>query len=64
MDVDPDVEDSFSGTTSGGSGYQRAVAVPIEAKLRTQSVRLLYEVCRVQRMTLQDLGEGNADRFS
>ncbi|KAI0725947.1 hypothetical protein C8Q72DRAFT_848759 [Fomitopsis betulina] len=54
--VDPDVEDSFSGTTNpGGSGYQRAVAVPIEAKLRTQSVRILYEVCRVQRMTMQDL---------
>lgn len=59
--VDPDVEDSFSGTTNpGGSGYQRAVAVPIEAKLRTQSVRILYEVCRVQRMTMQDLGEGNS----
>ncbi|KAH9914110.1 uncharacterized protein B0H18DRAFT_887456 [Fomitopsis serialis] len=55
VDVDPDVEDTFSGTTSGGSGYQRAVAVPIEAKLRTQSVRILYEVCRVQKMTIQEL---------
>ncbi|KZT64976.1 hypothetical protein DAEQUDRAFT_731946 [Daedalea quercina L-15889] len=62
VDVDPDVEDTFSGTTSGGSGYQRAVAVPIEAKLRTQSVRLLYEVCRVRKMTLQDL-ESFSDSF-
>ncbi|KZT04939.1 uncharacterized protein LAESUDRAFT_750873 [Laetiporus sulphureus 93-53] len=57
MDIDPDVEDTFSGSTSGtSSGVPRAISVPIEAKLRSLSVRLLYEVCRVQKMSLQDLG--------
>ncbi|TFY54631.1 hypothetical protein EVJ58_g8745, partial [Rhodofomes roseus] len=64
VSVDPDVEDTFSGASSGGSGYQRAVAVPIEAMLRTLSVRLLYEVCRVQKMTMKDLGPENfSDSF-
>ncbi|EMD36917.1 hypothetical protein CERSUDRAFT_114834 [Gelatoporia subvermispora B] len=62
VDVDPDVDDGFGlafgggfgGAGSSGSG-PRGLAAPIEAKLRTLSVRLLYEVCRVQKLSLQDL---------
>jgi len=56
VDIDPDVEDTYLGSTSGSSsGSQRAIAVPIEARLRSLSVRLLYEVCRVQKLSLEDL---------
>ncbi|KAI0634529.1 hypothetical protein C8Q77DRAFT_1194633 [Trametes polyzona] len=56
LDVDPDIDDGFYGSTSGtSSGAGRAIGVPIEAKLRALSVKLLYEVCRVQKMSLQDL---------
>ncbi|KAI0788074.1 hypothetical protein C8Q74DRAFT_1196509 [Fomes fomentarius] len=56
LDVDPEVDDGFYGSASGSvPGTSRPIAVPIEAKLRSLSVRLLYEVCRVQKMTLQDL---------
>ena len=57
LDVDPEIDDHFYGSASGPSSGARAVAVPIEAKLRSLSVRLLYEVCRVQKMSLQDLRE-------
>lgn len=58
LDVDPEVDDGFYGSASGSiPGSSRSIAVPIEAKLRSLSVRLLYEVCRVQKMTLQDLRE-------
>ncbi|KAH9944901.1 hypothetical protein B0H21DRAFT_745085 [Amylocystis lapponica] len=54
--VDPDVDDTFMGSTSGtGSGNPRGIAVPIEAKLRSLAVKILYEVCRVQKLTLQEL---------
>ncbi|OBZ76877.1 Protein LDB17 [Grifola frondosa] len=55
LDVDPEVEDAFYGASGSGSGGSRAIAVPIEAKLRSLSVRLLYEVCRVQSLSLHDL---------
>ncbi|KAI0943583.1 hypothetical protein AcW1_002717 [Taiwanofungus camphoratus] len=56
VDADPDADDSYLGSASGtSSGIPRTIAVPIEAKLRTLSVRVLYEVCRVQKMSLQDL---------
>ncbi|TBU39340.1 hypothetical protein BD309DRAFT_440440 [Dichomitus squalens] len=57
-DLDPEVDDGYYGVASTGgpsSGAARGVAVPIEAKLRSLAVRLLYEVCRVQKMSLQDL---------
>ncbi|KAI1784041.1 hypothetical protein LXA43DRAFT_249225 [Ganoderma leucocontextum] len=55
-DLDPDIDDGYYGVASGPSASAtRGVAVPIEAKLRSLSVRLLYEVCRVQKMSLQDL---------
>ncbi|KAI0072901.1 hypothetical protein K474DRAFT_1678288 [Panus rudis PR-1116 ss-1] len=57
LDIDPDIDDAFiGGSTSGSnSGSVRGIAVPIEVKLRSLSVRLLYEVCRVQKLSLHDL---------
>ena len=58
LEVDPEVDDGFYGAASAPTpGSSRQLAVPIEAKLRSLSVRLLYEVCRVQKMSLQDLRE-------
>ena len=47
LDVDPELDDA--GVAAKG------LAVPIEAKLRLLSVQLLYEVCRVQKLSLTDL---------
>ncbi|KAH9986274.1 hypothetical protein BJV77DRAFT_951196 [Russula vinacea] len=57
MVLDPDVEDTFSGlvTTSGPSTGWKGSAIPIEARLRSLSVRLLYEVCRSSKMSIGDL---------
>jgi hypothetical protein len=57
VDLDPDVEDTFSGlvTTSGPSTGWKALAIPIEARLRSLTVRLLYEVCRSSKMSIGDL---------
>ncbi|KAK2460866.1 hypothetical protein APHAL10511_007336 [Amanita phalloides] len=54
VDIDPDLEDTYFGT-AGGSSSGAVVPVPIEAKLRSLSVRLLYEVCRVQKLSVTDL---------
>ncbi len=56
LDVDPDLDDGFYGAgTESNSGAEHAIEVPIEAKLRSLSVRLLYEACRVQKMSIPDL---------
>jgi hypothetical protein len=61
VEIDSDVEDTYFGSsTSGGvggstNGVQATIPVPIEAKLRTLGVRLLYEVCRVQKLGMQEL---------
>ncbi|KAJ3808583.1 hypothetical protein EV368DRAFT_44691 [Lentinula lateritia] len=59
VEIDSDVEDTYFGLSAGvgsGSGYNGAnVPVPIEAKLRSLGVRLLYEMCRVQKLSIQDL---------
>ncbi|KAI0252757.1 hypothetical protein BJV78DRAFT_1281353 [Lactifluus subvellereus] len=57
VDIDPDIEDTFSGLapTSGPSTGWKGLAIPIEARLRSLSVRLLYEVCRSSAMTIADL---------
>ncbi|KAJ3861536.1 hypothetical protein EV359DRAFT_46971 [Lentinula novae-zelandiae] len=59
VEIDSDVEDTYFGLSAGvgsGSGYSGAnVPVPIEAKLRSLGVRLLYEMCRVQKLSIQDL---------
>ncbi|KAF9463233.1 hypothetical protein BDZ94DRAFT_1259432 [Collybia nuda] len=55
VEIDPDVEDTYFGTTGGSTGGSGTVPVPIEAKLRSLGVKLLYEVCRVQKLSVQDL---------
>jgi hypothetical protein len=57
VDLDPDVEDTFSGlvTTSGPSTGWKGLSIPIEARLRSLNVRLLYEVCRSSKMSIGDL---------
>ncbi|KAG6834984.1 hypothetical protein H0H93_005916 [Arthromyces matolae] len=54
VEIDPDVEDTYFGVI-GGSGKLAHVPIPIEAKLRGLGVQLLYEVCRVQKLSVQDL---------
>jgi hypothetical protein len=60
VEINPDTEDIYLGTPSisSGSGSRSSMVVghiPIEAKLRSLGVRLLYEVCRVQKLSLHDL---------
>lgn len=52
-DVDPELEDTYSGNTAPSGS--RGLVIPIEVKLRSMSVRLLYEVCRVQKLSVHDL---------
>ncbi|KAI0049544.1 hypothetical protein FA95DRAFT_1489146 [Auriscalpium vulgare] len=53
--MDPDVEDTYAGSSSGPSTGWKGVPIPIEAKLRSLAVRLLYEVCRASKMSIADL---------
>lgn len=55
VEIDSDLEDAYLGITGSSNGGSTNVPVPIEAKLRTLGVRILYEVCRVQKFSLQDL---------
>jgi len=60
VEINPDTEDIYLGapSISSGSGSRSSMMVghiPIEAKLRSLGVRLLYEVCRVQKLSLHDL---------
>ncbi|KAG7095575.1 hypothetical protein E1B28_006308 [Marasmius oreades] len=55
VEIDSDLEDAYLGITGSSNGGSTTVPVPIEAKLRNLGVRLLYEVCRVQKLSLQDL---------
>lgn len=57
VEIDPDVEDTFGGAGSRNSISVGNVPVPIEVKLRTLCVKLLYEVCKVQKMNANDLRE-------
>jgi hypothetical protein len=57
VEMDPDTEDTYFGMGSTPGGLGAPVPVPIEAKLRSLSVRVLYEVCRVQNLSVQDLRE-------
>lgn len=54
VDVDINVEEMYLG---GGSRVSLSFMIPIEAKLRSLGVKLLYEVCRVQKFSVQDLSE-------
>ncbi|KAI9464087.1 hypothetical protein BJY52DRAFT_886198 [Lactarius psammicola] len=57
VDIDPDIEDTFSGSTStsGPSTGWKGLVIPIEARLRSLSVRLLYEVCRSSKLSIAEL---------
>ena len=55
VEIDPSVEDTYFGMAGGSNATSTSVPVPIEAKLRSLGVRLLYEVCRVQKLSIQDL---------
>ncbi|KAN0125273.1 Protein of unknown function (DUF2013) domain containing protein [Lactarius tabidus] len=57
VDIDPDIEDTFSGSTStsGPSTGWKGIVIPIEARLRSLSVRLLYEVCRSSKLSIAEL---------
>jgi hypothetical protein len=60
VDIDSDIEESIGGLNTARSiSYSftstTGTPIPIEAKLRTLGVRLLYEVCRVQKFSLQQL---------
>ena len=58
VEIDPDVEDTYAGSTHAGrSNSSISVPIPIEAKLRSLCVKLLYEVCRVQTLSAQDLSK-------
>jgi hypothetical protein len=57
VEIDPDVEDTFGGNNRNSVVLHANVPVPIEVKLRSMSVKLLYEVCKVQKLTAQDLSE-------
>lgn len=50
--MDPDVQDMYAGS---GAGFNRGLLVPIEAKIRSLAIQLLYEVCRVQKFSFADL---------
>lgn len=54
VDVDTNIEEMYTG---GGSRVSMSFMIPIEAKLRSLGVKLLYEVCRVQKFSVQDLRE-------
>ncbi|KAG1737559.1 uncharacterized protein EDB91DRAFT_1140617 [Suillus paluster] len=67
VEINPDTEDVYLGapSISSGSGSRSSIVIghiPIEAMLRSLGVRLLYEVCRVQKMSVQDLSVFN-DQF-
>ena len=57
VDCDPVVQDTYVGTNASGLHWPRGAVVPIEGKIRTLSVRLLYEVCRVQKLAQTDLSK-------
>jgi hypothetical protein len=60
VDTDPGGQDTYPGVDASGPGWPRGMAVPIEAKIRTLSICLLYEVCRVQKFSYPDLSESSS----
>jgi len=57
VDLDPGVQDTYPDANASGLHWSRSVVIPMEAKPRTLSVRLLYEICRVQKFAYGDLGK-------
>ena len=63
VEIEPDTEDTYAGTSIARSTKFIAVPIPIEAKLRSLSVRLLFEVCRVQPLSVHDLSKHSNFEF-
>lgn len=62
MEIEPEIEDMYLGggsraSMNNTSVHEESFIIPIEAKLRSLGVKLLYEVCRVQKMSVQELRE-------
>ena len=59
VEIDPDIEDTYVGSSVGRSTnfITVPIPIPIEAKLRSLSMRLLFEVCRVQHLSVQDISK-------
>lgn len=55
VDVDPAVEDTFFGSGPASSDGVHPEPTPIEVKLRSLAVRVLYEVCRAHKLPNQGL---------
>lgn len=53
---DPYISPHLSPNVAGSRASVIMGPITIEGKLRILSVRLLYEVCRVQKLSEQDLG--------
>jgi len=63
VEIDPDIEDTYAGSTVTRSTSYNSVPIPIEAKLRSLCVRLLYEVCRMQTFSLSELSAAFSPLF-
>ncbi|CAK5263278.1 unnamed protein product [Mycena citricolor] len=57
VEIDPEEEDAYFGNSGSSSSHpgSTSVPIPIEAKLRSLCIRLVYEVCRVQKFSTHDL---------
>ena len=61
VDLYADTEDTYFGSTAPSAGWNSAsgsgkpLAIPIELKMRSLAVRLLYEVSRASKLNKQDL---------
>ena len=55
MEIDPDAEDTYVGSAIGKNASFSSVPIPIEVKVRSLSVKTMYEVCKVQTLSVQDL---------
>ena len=60
-----EMDDDFGGNVDLGRGPALAsgVGVPIEARLRSLAIGILYEACRVQKFDAQDLRESTSCLF-
>ena len=56
-DSGPRAQDTYAATNPSGLHWSRGAVIPIETKIRILSVRLLYEICRVQKFTYTDLSK-------
>lgn len=63
VEIDPDIEDTYAGTSVGRNTNLIAVPIPIEARLRSLSMRLLFEVCRMQVLSVPDLSKQHSVKF-